>query len=80
MARVRVTAALATALAAMGMAATRSVSADVAYQQGGAVQGGQPFRGTAGMARGTKTRGNRAVQRAARKARNVRRHRAACRG
>lgn len=49
------------------------------YMDGLGIFGGQPHRGTAGMSYGTKTRGNRAVQRAATKKRNQARHRAACR-
>lgn len=81
MARVRITGMLAAAMAVMGVsAATSRLSASDAYQLGGAVHGGQPYRGSAGMAHGSKTRGNRAVRRSALKTRNVRRHRAACRG
>lgn len=75
----------AAALAAAGAATTaasvvRPTSPRAAYGAGFNVDGGQPYRGTAGMAHGTKTRGNRAVVRAAAKKRNQQRHRQACRG
>ncbi len=47
------------------------------YMRGGCVPGGQPYRLTAGMAIGTRTRGNAAVARASTKARNVTRNRLA---
>lgn len=68
-------------LAAAGMtAAAGNIRTTDAYIHGGQVNGGQPYHGDAGMAHGTKTRGNRNVKRAAAKARNVRRNRAAHRG
>lgn len=74
------------AVAAMAMASA-GIAADVGQRavvdtRYGRERGtsGQPYRGTAGMAIGSKTRGTKKVQRAATKKRNKARYRAACRG
>lgn len=75
-----IAAATSAAAAAVGAASPRILNTREAYQLGMRMRGGQPWRGTAGMAYGSKVRGNRNVQRAAAKTRNQARHRKACRG
>lgn len=78
-------AAIGAAMAGAVMASTELVrneridSTRLDYCRGKNVPDGQPYRGTAGMARGTKVRGTRNVQRAALKRRNKIRARKACR-
>lgn len=79
----RVIGAALAAAAALGagaaVAQTHTAGPDPRYNRPRGRQG-QPWRWSAGMAYGTKTRGNLAVRRLATKKRNTARHRAACRG